>query len=671
MDIKILDSHLREYLHTDAKAHDIAKAVSLTSASIERVEEFAPPEARLKKDFVYSVEITTNRPDMVSVYGLAREAAAVLPSFGFSAKLVPLKLSDVTCETKDRQTIHIENDETLVRRVMGVVMEVEKGESPQYIKDRLEAAGIRSLNNLIDVTNYVMVEIGHPTHVFDYDRLTTKKLIIRPSKKGEKIVTLDKKTHILQGGDIVADNGEGEIIDLLGVMGTDNSVVTDDTKRVLFFLDNNDPWKIRKTSMGLAIRTEAAALNEKGIDPELTEVAFKRGVELYKKVANGKVVSDVIDIYPYKKSREAGCGSARKTSTITVEVSMNQISKTIGVDIKLRQAIKILEDLGFEVSEKNSTLSVKVPSWREGDIAIPQDVIEEVARLYGYHNIPTALPPFTHHTFYHQEASPFFWEAKVKDVLKDWGLTEVYTYSMVSETLLEGPLENAVTLHNPLDSEHVHMRTTLTPSLLQVLAENKAREHVAIFEIANVYRKEKGHKLPVETRNLALVLKGKLGNFAHAKGLVEQLLHDIGITNATFADSDLGGIGASIFIGKESIGTIEVMETDLVTAELDFEKLLSFATLKKVYKGLAKYPPITQDISFVLPEEVKTGDVMASIAQVDALIVSVTLLDMYESTRTFHVVYQDPERNLTLEETGEIQKKIIATIEKKHKGKVK
>lgn len=654
MDIKILDSHLREYLHTDAKPKDIAHGVSLTSASIERVEQ-------LGQDYVYSVEITTNRPDMVSVYGLAREAAAVLPSFGFDAKLIPLKLPEIICETKDQQHIHVVNDDTLVRRVMGVVLEVKKGESPQFIKDRLEAAGIRSLNNLIDVTNYVMLEIGHPTHVFDYDRLTTKKLIIRPSKKGEKIITLDKKTHILQGGDIVADNGEGEIIDLLGVMGTDNSVVTDSTKRVLFFLDNNDPWKIRTTSMGLAIRTEAAALNEKGIDPELAEVALKRGVELYKKIADAKVVSDVIDIYPYKK----------KKITTTVTVSMEDISKTIGVAIKKQQAVKILTDLGFAVSEKNSILTVGVPSWREGDVSIPQDIIEEVARMYGYHHIPTALPSFTHHAFYHQESNPFFWEQKIKDTLKDWGLTEVYTYSMVSEILLEGPLTEAVTLANPLDSEHVHMRTTLTPSLLQVVGDNKARDEVAIFEIANVYKKKKGEKLPEEKRHIAFILKGKLGTFFHAKGVVEQLFSEVGIHTVTFTDSDLGGIGASVYIGKESIGTIEVMETDLVTAELDFDKLLSYMTLKKVYKGLHKYPPITEDLSCILPEETKTGDVIATIASLDNLIVKVGLVDIYENTRTFHLVYQDPERNLTTVEVGEIHKKIIATIEKKYKGKIK
>ncbi len=651
MDIKILDSHLREYLHTDAKPMEIAKAVSLTSASIERVEQYG-------KDFVYSVEITTNRPDMVSVYGLAREAAAVLPSFGFSAKLVPLKLPEVKVETDKKESIKVVNDDTLVRRVMGVIIEVTKGESPQYMKDRLDAAGIRSLNNIIDVTNYVMLEIGHPTHAFDYDRLTTKQLIIRPSKKGEKVITLDKKEHILQGGDIVADDGTGEIVDLLGVMGTANSVVTDSTKRVFFFLDNNDPWKIRKTSMGLAIRTEAAALNEKGVDPQLAEVALKRGVELYRQMG-GKVVSDVIDIYP---------GKVKQT---TVRVTVEEISKIIGVDVKGRQAVKILTDLGFEVSENSSSLTVKVPSWREGDVAIPEDVIEEVARLYGYHNIPVRLPPFTIHSFYHQGQSQFFWEQKVKDALKYWGLTEVYTYSMVSETLFEGPLEEAVTLANALDSEHVHMRATLTPSLLQVVAENKARENVAIFEIANVYKKNKKEKLPDELRSLSFVLKGEKGTFANAKGIVEQLLHELGIHNAIYRDSELGGIGASVYIGKESIGTIEVMESRLVTAELNFEKLLMHVTLKKVYKPLSKYPAITEDVSFLLPEEVKTGDVIEDIRLTDKLIVNIELLDVFENSRTFHVVYQDPERNLTTEDVSGIHKKIISSVEKKFKGKAK
>ncbi len=652
MDIKILDSHLREHLETNAKPTDIARALSLSSASIERIEPFG-------KDVVYSIEITTNRPDMVSVRGLAREAATVLPEFGYTAKLIPLHLKEPKLEVKEGAEMHVVNDDSLVRRVMGVVLEVEKGESPKYIKERLDAAGIRSLNNLVDVTNYVMLEMGHPAHAFDYDRLTTKTLVIRPSKKGEKIVTLDKKEHTLSGGDIVADNGEGEIIDLLGIMGTANSVVTDATKRILFFFDNNDPWRIRKTSMGLAIRTEAAALNEKGVDPELALQALQRGVQLYKEVAHAKVVSEVIDIYP------------GKVKPATVTVTHEEINRTIGVAIPLSKSITILKGLGFEVEEKNSSLMVKVPSWRELDVTIPEDVIEEVARMYGYHNIPSTLPPFTFTTPYHQGSNQFFWEQKAKDMLKLWGLTEVYTYSMVSEALLEGPIDEAVTLANPLDNDHVHMRTTLTPSLLQVVAENKARDTVEIFEIANVYTKNKKKKLPDERRTLAYILKGKRGTFSHAKGTIEQLAKEFGIHDLTFTDSELGGIGASVYIGKDHVGVIEVMDKHVVTAEFDFETLLKHATLHKTYTPLAKYPAITEDLAFVLDSKVRTGDVIVNIQKQSDLITEVSLLDIYENTRTFHIVYQHKEKNLTTEDVADIRKKIISSIEKTFKGKVK
>ncbi|HXS14827.1 MAG TPA: phenylalanine--tRNA ligase subunit beta [Candidatus Saccharimonadales bacterium] len=652
MDIKILDSHLREQLETNAKPMDIAKALSLSSASIERVEPFG-------KDWVYSVEVTTNRPDMLSVKGLAREAATVLPQFGYNAKLLPIKLAHPKKDTKDSVEIHVVNNDKLVRRICGIVLDVDKKESPQFVKDSLEAAGIRSLNNLVDITNYVMLEIGHPCHVFDYDRLKNHTLIIRESKKGEKIITLDKKEHMLSGGDIVADNGEGEIIDLLGIMGTANSVVTDNTKHILFFFDNNDPWRIRKTSMGLAIRTDAAALNEKGVDPELAMEALERGVALYKELAGAKVMSDVIDIYPGKV----------KSTTITV--NNDDICRTIGVTIPIRQSDKILKSLGFEVEQKNGSLMVKVPSWRELDVTIPEDVIEEVARMYGYHNIPTELPPFKHAKFYHQSTNQFFWEQKAKEALKYWGLTEVYTYSTVSETMFEGPLDEAVTLANPLDVDHTYLRKTLTPSLLAVIAENKSFENVAIFEIANVYRKNKTNKLPTEIRTLGIVLKGKEGDFYHAKGLIEQLLSDIGITNPLWKDSDMGGIGAALYLDKVHVGDIEVMDKGLVTAELNFEETIKLATLKKTYTPLAKYPAITEDISFVLPQEIKTGDVIEEIQKQSTLIKEVSLLDIFEQTRTFHILYQSKERNLTTEEVGEIRKKIIGSVEMKFKGKVK
>ncbi len=651
MDIKILDSWLREHLETNAKPLDIAKAMSLTSASIERVEPYG-------QDFVYSAEITTNRVDMASVRGLAREAATVLPHFGFKAKLLPLKLVPVKKEHTDDVPLTIKVDEKLVNRICGVVLEVKKGESPKFVRDRLEAAGIRSLNNLIDVTNYIMLEIGHPSHAFDYDRLTNHTLIIRESKKGETIVTLDKKQHILPGGDIVADNGEGKIVDLLGVMGTDNSVVTDTTSRILFFFDNNDPWKIRKTSMGLAIRTEAAALNEKGIDPELAMEALLRGVTIYKEIADAKVISDVIDIYPHRPTQH------------TVMVHNATIQRIIGVEISLKTSMTILESLGFGVKATDDTLAVTVPTWREKDVTIEEDVVEEVARIYGYHNIPAALPPFTQTIPYHQNQNPFYWETRVKEMMKDWGFTEAYTYSTVSETMFEGPLEEAITLKNPLDQDHVYLRKTLTPSLLQVISDNKSYPNVQVFEIANTYHKRK-KDLPKEIRTLGLVIKGKSGTFYHAKGIIESLTQEMGIKNLTFSDTEVGGIGASMYIGKAHVGDIEVMDEHLVTLEVNFDELLALANIRKTFVPLPKYPPMTEDITLVVENTVKTGDILEEIKKVSPLITAVELLDMYGNTRTFHIVYLDRQKNLTTEEVAKVREQIIATMSKKFTAKIK
>lgn len=651
MDIRILDSWLREHLETNAKPLDIAKAMSLTSASIERIEPFG-------NDFIYAAEITTNRVDMASVRGLAREAATVLPHFGFSAKLLPLKLSTLKKESKKDLPLTIKIDDKLVNRVCGVILEVNKKDSPQYVKDRLEAADIRSLNNLVDVTNYVMMEIGHPAHVFDYDRLKNQTLIIRESKKGETIITLDKKQHILPGGDIVADNGEGEIVDLLGIMGTDNSVVTDDTKRILFFFDNNDPLRIRKTSMGLAIRTEAAALNEKGVDPELAMEALLRGIELYKEIASAKVASDILDIYPHKSEKNV------------VVVTNEKIQKIIGVPVQLKQSVTILESLGFDVKTTGDKLTVTIPTWRESDVTIPEDIAEEVARIYGYHNIPTALPSFTQTVPYHQNQNPFYWEHRVKEFMKDLGFTEVYTYSMVSETMFEGPLEEAITLKNPLDMDHVYLRKTLTPSLLQVMEENKTYDNLYIFEISNTYHKRKG-KLPDETRMLGLLLKGKVGTFYHAKGFIEVILAEMGITQITFSDSAIGGIGASIYLEKKHIGDIEVMDEHLVTIEVSFDELLRVANMKKTFTPLPKYPPATEDLAVVIESNIKTGDIMDEIKKQSPLIKSVELLDMYGNTRTFHIVYLDRQKNLTSEEVAKVREKIISSLSKKFAAKIK
>jgi phenylalanyl-tRNA synthetase beta chain len=649
MNIQILDSWLREHLKTKASSKEIAEKLSLSSVSVEKLEKKGD-------DYLYDIEITTNRPDLMSVVGLAREAAAVLSYNKIPAEFIKpsLKLPE---QTESTDNVNIKNNPELVNRICAVVMDVEIKNSPKKIQERLESAGIRSLNNLIDITNYVMRTIGHPTHVFDFDRIPTKTIQIRKSHAKEKIETLDGKEYELTGEDIVADDGLGHVIDLLGVMGLQNSVVTDTTKRILFFVNNNDPHRVRRTSMNLGIRTEAAVINEKGVDPELAMDALLYGIKLYEELANGKVMSEIVDIYPNKVERD------------TIEVFENKINSTIGVNIPIKTSKEILESLGFEVVGKEQGLTATPPSFRAQDMHIQEDVIEEVARIYGYHNIPNKLPSITSARPFNLETNILYYEDRIREALKYWGLTEVYTYPMVSEDLYEGDLKNAVTIQNPLNEEYVYMRASLVPSLLKVVKENKNHDKISIFEIGNIYVGQKGD-LPKEILRLAGVFKSADASFFKVKGLIEQLLADLGITDVNF-DQSHESAEITVNVGKDYVGDIEILDSDVINFELDLEIILKHATLKKTYKPLSKFPPIMEDLAIIAPADVTTGDLIATVKKQSSLVRDVSLLDKYEDARTFHIVYQSNERNLKNEEIGEIREKILKELREKHKAKIK
>jgi phenylalanyl-tRNA synthetase beta chain len=651
MNIKILDSWLREYLKTPATPKIIAEKLSLTSVSVDRIDTF-------KNDFVYDIEITTNRPDLMSVIGIANEAATILPQFGIEASFIKPKLQLPTVHIQKDPVFNLKFDEKLVNRICAVIMEVSIKESSQYIKDRLEASGIRSLNNVIDITNYVMREIGHPTHVFDYDRISNHTLNIRESKKGEKMITLDGKEYTLSGGDIVADNGKGEIVDLISIMGTANSVVTKSTKRILFFIDNVEQRHIRKTSMEYGIRTEAAILNEKGINPEIAQDALARGIELFQTLASGEIISNIIDLYPHKpRERE-------------ITLTEQKINAVVGIEIPLKKSSEILVSLGFSVKKDNDTLLVTVPPRKSGDdMLIPEDLIEEIARIYGYENIPDSLPAFSTEEHLHLDKNEFYWEDKIKDALKYWGFTEVYTYPMVSETMYEGPLDNAVTIQNPLTDDMVYMRKTIIPSLLQIVKENQDYTTMRIFEFANIYEKN-GNDLPNQVSKIAGLVHNQQVSFTEIKGIIEQLLSDLGISGLSFKQAE-NTYGADVYINKSKLGIIEILDESIITFEFDFAIILQHATIKKQYKAVSKYPPIIEDLAIIAPAHIRTGDLMGEIRKHSILIREVSLLDKYKETRTFHMVYQSNEKNLSDKEIGEIRNKILKNLKEKFNAQLK
>jgi phenylalanyl-tRNA synthetase beta chain len=650
MNIKISDNWLREYIETPATVDEMAKSLSLCSVGVERIE-------RINGDTIYDIEVTTNRPDLMSIIGIAREASAVLPQFGIDATFKPLKVLPISSKGEDiTKLITIKSEKDLVHRILAVVMEVTVKKSPEQIKNRLETTDIRSLNSVIDVTNYVMREIGHPAHVFDFDRLTSKKILIRKSKPGETLTTLDKKEYVLPGNDIVADNGNGELVDLIGIMGTENSVVTENTKRILFFLDNNNPDLIRKTSMKLGIRTEAAVLNEKGVDPELMYQSFARGIQLYKEIADATIISTVLDIYP------------NPPKPVTVTANTNTIRSVIGIEIPDAQIKKMLTSLGFTVNIKGAVLTVQVPSFRIRDIAIEEDIIEEVARVYGYHNLPSVLPPQSTVKPYQQSHDPFYWERKVKTLLQHWGFTEVYTYSMVSEKMIEKSPENFLKIKNPLDSDHEYMRQSLIPSLLEVVEKNTTHDENKLFEIANVYISKK-NSIPDEIPYFSGIVKGKTVSFYTVKGYISQLLTDLGIHNFKFSPS-ISTEGADVFVDKEKIGTIELLDTNFINFEFNFNTILKYVSLIKQYRPISNHPPIIEDVTIEFSVEPIYAEVIAAIYSTSGLIKEVTLTGTYHNRKTFRISYQHSGRTLTNEEVSEIRKKIYDVVAKKLNAKV-
>lgn len=641
MDIKILDSWLREHLNTKATSKQIGDVLSLTSVAVDKIEE-------LGRDHLYNIEVTTNRPDLMSVVGLAREATVALNSENVPATFIEKKIPQPKTSV-GKFPVEIKNDPTLVHRICAAVLSVKIDKSPQLIRDRLEASDIRSINNVVDVTNYVMREMGHPMHAFDLDKLKTGRLLIREAKKGEKITTLDKKEYVLSGGEIVADDGEGRIVDLLGIMGTENSAVSEGTQRVLLFVDNNDHHKIRKASMNLGIRTEAAVLNEKGIDPELAINALLRGVQLLEEIAGAKLESPIFDEFkklPHPKP---------------IEITLDKINQVIGIQIPEKKVIEILEGLSFEVKKAKDTLSVTPPSARVQDVTIPEDVIEEVARIYGYHKLPNVLPPLPTASPYNMGSNQFYWEERAKNALKYWGFTEVYTSSLISEDMLEVNPKDALKLADPLSSDMVYLRTTLIPSLLSAVRNNKNIGTIRIFEMANIYLKKKA-SLPDEVLILAGAIKRENASFFNAKGIIEGLFKDLGISKYEFKKGEIET--SDIYVFGNKVGEIEVLDRNLIDFELNFDMLLKYVTLKKTFTPLPKFPAAVEDLRVKIDPDVNFAKIVIAIKKASNLISRVELLDTYEDKKTFRITYQSAERNLTGAEITEVRGKLLEHLKK-------
>lgn len=659
MNIKILHSWLLEFLDTKATPQQIQQYVSLCGPSIESVE-------KISDDWVYDIEITSNRIDTVSVVGIARETATILNRFNIPAQFKKPNISEPPLPTHTLP-FFIQDDKRLCKRLMAVVMDhVIVGNSPEIIKKRLETAGIRSISNLVDITNYVMLEVGHPTHVFDYDRIKTNTFILRNAKKEEKITTLDEKTYILFETDIIIDDGTGRVIDLPGIMGTANSVVTEDTKRIVFFIESNNPQAIRKSSMKHGIRTMAASINEKNPHPDLVKEALFRGIELFNQYANANVASSIFDIYP-------GIVSPKK---IFVDISF--IQRKIGLIIKEEQIKTILTDLEFKVKNIKGMLEIEVPAFRYFDVSEKEDIVEEIARIYGYHNIPGKLPPLTHIKQPIEIERFFYFQNIVKTFLKHQVFHEVLNYSAYSSVLLEKfDLKETEHLYitNTISQDFKYLRISLIPSLIKNLKDNEGFSNdFNLFEIAKTYIPQQKN-LPEERFKLSFVTKK---SFLYCKGILESLLKELHITNYSFTPSShpyfAKTMQAELCINSISVGVFGKIKNTITnkfqfsssvfTGEFDFGNLIENARLMPVYKPFNPHAAIQLDLTIIKNQPY--SEIICLAMKSAPHLTHISLKDTYKDNITLHLVFSSPKRNYTeneaLIELNNIKEKLLRSV---------
>jgi len=644
MDILIPDNWLKDFLKTNATPKEIAKYLSLSGPSVEKISKDG-------NDYIYHSEITTNRVDAVSVYGFAREASAILPRFKKTAKLLPLKLKSKFNFFDKVKYLDATVDTKLCSRFTAVLIkDVKIKDSPEYIKDRLTKIGLRPINNIVDISNYVMHELGQPIHTFDYDKIKGAKMILRESKKGEKITTLDGKTFTLPGGDIVIEDGEERLIDLCGIMGGENSMVSNNTKNVLLFVQNYNSQKVRRTSMTLAQRSEASILFEKGLDKELVTPAIKRAIDLFEENTNGKPENLILDMYP----------NPYKTKIIKTNLSF--INKLLGENVSKETVSSSLTPLGFNPKWQKDTLIVEVPSFRAKDINIPEDIVEEIARIYGYYNLDSKL----------MEGmlpekilnSPFDFENNLKDILCGFGGVEIYTYSLVPESFTK---TNALKLINPLGKETEYLRNTMLYSLKDAALKNSGYEETFhIFEIANIYIPEKGN-LPNEKMMLAGIFSNY--EFSKAKGIIEALLEKTRV-HFSFEIEDkkefLPNHRLKIISGNKQIGEFGTLEeNNLIYYEFDTKLLQTLGNKVKSFKNPPKYPAQIEDLTFIFPERTKAGNIIERIMNLDKQIVKVELIDTYKQSFTFKIWYQNNTKTLNNSDVEIIRNKILSDLKSK------
>ncbi|WP_394862259.1 phenylalanine--tRNA ligase subunit beta [Paraclostridium bifermentans] len=626
-------------------------------------------------DALIEFEITSNRPDCRSIIGIAREAAVTLGK--------ELKYPQITVNGSDEEIkFEIDVQTELCKRYCGkVIKDVKVGPSPYWMQRRLIEAGMRPINNIVDITNYVMLELGQPLHAFDLEDIKYDKMIVKLAQEGEKFTTLDGVQRTLTSDMLVIGN-QDKTLDLAGIMGGENSEVKDNTTSIFLEGASFAKENIRATSKKLGLRTEASSRFEKGIDVNLTEAAVNRACQLIEELGCGTVLNGMLDYYPKKEEVQK------------ITANPERINKLLGVNVPMDQFINILERLEFKCNLISSDkLELEVPSFRL-DICEDADILEEVARIYGYENIPSATLEGNATAGVKTNKQKFMDNVKSNSIAV--GLNEILTYSFVSPRGVDklnlaedDERREFVKIINPLGEETSVMRTTLIPNMLDVISTNLSHkvEEVYAFECGNTFRPQEG--LPVETKKLSIGMYGKEVDFFSIKGAVETILTNVGFDgyevepetkNLTFHP----GRCAKLVYNNICIGTFGELHPDVLenydlnqrvyVAEIDIDLVFENLNNSKVYNPLPKYPATTRDIALLVKDEVFVKQIEDIIkANGSDILESYQLFDVYKGAQieeghksiAYSITYRSKDKTLTDEDVAKVHDKIVSELSEK------
>lgn len=628
-------------------------------------------------DIVVEYEITSNRSDCFSVIGIAREAAA---TFKLPFKYPEIKVKEIEGNASDFISIEIDNPDLCPRYAARIIKNVKIQPSPKWMKQRLIAAGVRPINNIVDITNYVMLEMGQPMHAFDYDKLKNKKILVRNAKAGEKIMTLDGEDRNLDESMLLITDGESPIA-IGGVMGGEETKVTEETKTILFESANFNGANIRLTAKKLGLRSDASVKYSKGLDPNIVIDVLNRASQLVVELGAGEVVEGIVDAYPAKREPK------------TIPYSVEKINSLLGITLSEEEMIDYFSSLEFKVNKEAKTLTI--PTFRP-DIEGNADLAEEVARLYGYDKITTTLErgtPTVGKKTYSQKI-----EDIIKNTMEGQGFYEIMNYTFESPKVFDklnisenDDLRKVITISNPLGEDFSIMRTQTLNGMLTSLSTNfnRRNEEALLYEVGKVYiAKELPLKeLPEEKSKLTIGMYGEL-DFYDIKGTVEVLFEKLGMSDKVEYNLEQGlswmhpGRCASISCNNKELGYIGELHpnvaknydinTRVYLGVIDISMIEEAANLDRVYKPLPKYPAVSRDIAMLVKDEVLVKDIENIIKQRGGKILeSYSLFDVYKGKQiqegyksvAYSITFRASDRTLTEEEVNKAMKKIINGLE--------